>query len=187
MGRQVLFHAFPGDLEDFLEFACARDPVTVTLRDSDRPEIEPVANPAAETRVMTLWHRGLVPALQRQLVKRPPGSDYYRIAYSLQVLELSPSVVVSWNHQAALLHGRLYGFSFENAPDAYRNWYNALSRWIRAHFAKDPFARLEGYIGPAALAWFKHGGILLPMFAPPVTPEWQSFVEAQQRARDALG
>jgi hypothetical protein len=31
---------------------------------------------------------------------------------------------------------------------------------------------LGGYVGPAAYEWFKSGGLLLPMFAPPVTEEW---------------
>src|SRR5262245_16408695 len=179
MGRQILYHALADDLRAFLEFASARDPVTITLRDSDRSEIESLSNPAAETRVMILSNRALVPALRRELVRRPPGSDYYRIPYSLPVLELSPSLGVSWNEQPALVRGRLYGFSFENAPDAYASWYNALNSWIRSHFAKNPFPQLDGYIGPAALDWFKQGGILLPWPEPPVTPEWQSFVGAQ--------
>jgi len=149
--------------------------------DSDRPEIETLAHPAIETRKMTIWNRDLVPVIQRELVRRPLGSDYYRIAYSLPVLELSPSRVVSWNQQPALVQGRLYGFSFEDAPPAYTRWYNALSTWIRSHFAKNP--QLHGYIGAAARAWFQQGGILLPMFNPPVTPEWESFVEAQRSAR----
>ncbi len=56
---------------------------------------------------------------------------------------------------------RLYGFSFEGAPHDYTIWYNALSSWIRSHFAKKPLAQLDGYIGSAALAWFKEGGLLV--------------------------
>jgi hypothetical protein len=108
MGRQILFHALSEDLAEFLTFACARDPVTIALMDSDRPEIEALANPAVETRVMTLWNRELVPTIQREIVRHPNGSNYYRIAYSLPVLELSPSRAVSWNGQSALLRGRLY-------------------------------------------------------------------------------
>jgi hypothetical protein len=46
-------------------------------------------------------------------VKRATGANYYRIPYSLPVLELSPSRTVDWNRQAALLRGRLYGFAFD--------------------------------------------------------------------------
>jgi hypothetical protein len=107
MGRQILFHALEDDLSKFLEFARARDSVMVTLRDSDRPEIEALTNPAAETRVMTLWNREVVPNIQRDLVKRPLSADYYRIAYSLPVLELSPAQALSWDARPALLRGRL--------------------------------------------------------------------------------
>jgi hypothetical protein len=183
MGRQVGIYARPEDLREFLEFAAARDPLVVTVMDSDRAEIEAVNNPATETRVMTLWNRELVPSLRRRLVKRPTGANYYRIPYSLPVLELSPSRTVYWNRQAALLRGRLYAFAFEGR-DAYGQWYEALSRWIRSHFLRNPVDQLDGYIGKAALGWFEHGGILLPAWPkPPITPEWISFVDAQNKAR----
>jgi len=184
MGRQVGFHALSDDLGEFLEFVCAKDPVLITLMDSDRPEIEPLANPHAERRVMTVWNQSLIPTLTRELVRRPPGSDYYRIPYSLPVLELSPSRTISWNEQPALLRGRLYGFSFEDAPKDYATWYEALARWIRSHWTKSPLEKRGGYIGRAALVWFQQGGILLPAWPePPVTPEWQAFVEAQVAIR----
>jgi hypothetical protein len=183
MGRQVGFHALPDDLGEFLEFVCAKNPVIVTLMDLDRPEIEPLADPHSETRVMTLWNRMLIPTLKRELVRRPGGSDYYRIPYSLPVLELSPSRVVSWSEQPALLSGRLYGFSFESAAKEYAAWYEGLARWIRSHFVRNPVEGLDGYIGSAALAWYRQGGILLPASRPPVTDEWESFVEAQRAGR----
>ena len=183
MGRHTHFHALPEDLTEFLEFASTRDPVTVVLRDLDRAEIEPVKNAGAETQVMTLWNRDLVPELQRELVRRPAGRDYYRIPYSLPVLELSPSHTVSWNGQAALLRGRLYGFSFDSSPEGYATWYGGLRNWIRSHYARSPVAQLDGYIGQAALDWFQKGGILLPWPEPPVTPQWESLVKAQEAAR----
>src|SRR4051812_36162048 len=116
MGRQVGFHALSDDLREFLQFVCTGSPVIVTLMNSDRAEIEPVANPRLESRVMTLWNQALIPTLERELVRRPAGSDYYRIPYSLPVLEQSPSRAISWNKQPALLRGRLYDFSFEGQP-----------------------------------------------------------------------
>jgi hypothetical protein len=183
MGRQIQFHALPDDLDEFLAFVCAKDHVMVTLMDLDRPEIESVADPRSENRVMTLWNRVLVSTLKRELVRRPGDSDYYRIPYSQPVLELSPSRAISWNAQPALLSGRLYGSSFEATPTAYAAWYDRLARWIRSHFARNPVEGLDGYVGSAALAWYQQGGVLLPAFRPPVTQEWESFVEAQRVGR----
>ena len=162
---------------------CATNPVVAIVMDSDVPDIEPLANPRSVNRVMTLWNQSLIPLLERELVRRPPAMDYYRIPYSQPVLELSPSRAVSWNGQPALLCGRLYGFSFEDAPEGYATWYEALAKWIRSHFARNPVEGLDGYIARAALGWFKQGGILLPALQPPVTPAWESFVEAQRAAR----
>jgi len=186
MGRQVGFYALPEDLRGFVEFACARDPLVVTLIDSDQSEIEPLIDPGTETRVMTLWNRELVPTLEREFIRRPAGSDYYRISCSRPVLELSPSRLVSWNGQAALCSGRLYGFAFDGAPNAYSAWYEALRRWIRSRFVRNPVDRLHGYVGRRALTWFQQGGILLPGFAPPLTQVWLSFVDAQEKGRSGV-
>ena len=96
MGRTIYFHALPEDLSTFLEFVSARDPVIVTVRDSDSPEIEAVMNPAEETRVLTLWNQEFLPELKREAVRRPGRPDYYRVPYSQPVLELSPSPMSSW-------------------------------------------------------------------------------------------
>src|SRR5215510_7244804 len=136
MGRQVEFHARADDLEEFLEFVGTGNRVVITLRDSDRAEIEPLANPGAESRVMTLWNQAVIPTLERSLVRRSPGSDYYRVPDFAPVLELSPSRATSWNEQPALLRGRLYGVSFDGARKDYATWYQQLARWIRSHFAK---------------------------------------------------
>jgi hypothetical protein len=183
MGRQVLFHAFADDLQEFLGFACDRNAVTVVLKDSDGPDLTPLQDPAHEIREMMLWNQELLPGLHRELVKRPPRGDYYRIPYSLPVLELSPSIPVLWDEQPGLLRGRLYGCDFDNGADGYLHWYNRLSGWIRRHFTRNPIPPLYGYIGPNALTWFNRGGLLLPWPAPPVTPQWKSVVDAQQHLR----
>jgi len=183
MGRQVGFHALPDDLREFLEFATTGASVTITLMDSDRPEVESLADPAVEKRVLTLWNRDLVPILEREVVKRPGARDYYRIPYSLLVLELSPSRLTSWNDTPALLQGRLYGFSFDSPESAYAKWYTRLRRWIESHFSRNPVKGLDGYVGTVALGWFREGGVLLPSWSPPITPEWLSFVDAQADAR----
>ena len=183
MGRQIAFHALPDDLAGFLGFAGRHDPVVVTLLDSDHPEVEAVPSPESETRVMVLWNQELVPTLRRKLIKRAVGGNYYRIPYSLPVLELSPSRPVAWNGQRALLQGRLYGFSFDENASALKTWYGVLTRWVRSHFARSPFSQLPGYVGEAALDWFRQGGVLLSSTEPPITSEWESFVEAQRSAR----
>ena len=185
MGRQILFHALADDLRQFLLFASDRDPITVVTRDSPRSAIEAVSDPTTTTDVLMMWNRNVVPVIEREHVRRSAGPDYYEIPQSLPVLELSPSRTVVWDGRPALLRGRLYGSAFENSSQAYLAWYNALTRWIRSHFAKNPVKQLDGYVGPAALTWFRRGGVLLPWPEPSVSANWAKFVEDQQRVRDA--
>jgi hypothetical protein len=178
MGRQILFHMLKEDCEHFLQFVQGRDPVVVTLRDADSPHVEAVPDPASETRDMVLWNKVLLDSLERELVVRPPASSYYRVDQSLPVLELVPSKPCDWNGRRALLQGRVYGF-FDRDIVAYESWYNAIARWIRANFVKNPLELLGGYVGPSALKWFQDGGVLLPMYPIVPNPRWVSFVESQ--------
>src|SRR5262245_8369466 len=161
MGRQTGIHMLPGDVDMFLAFAREHDPVVVTLRDSQVPEIEPVVDPCNETSTMILWNTPLLPSLQRRLIERAVGGNYFRVDDWLPTLELSPSCAITWNGKAGLLQGRIYGFAFDRNGPEYARWYSALARWLRAHFVKNPV--LSGYVGPAAFEWFRQGGILLPM------------------------
>ncbi len=180
MGKQTQFHMLAEDMEMFLDFVRKHDPVLVTLRSSDSPKVTPLSDPLTETDVMTLWNKALLGSLERKLIQRPGGSDYYRVDDSLPTLELSPSRPIEWNGKPALLQGRVYGF-FDKPFAGFEKWYNVIARWIRANFTKSPLKLLGGYIGPGALRWFQDGGVLLPMFEPPPTPEWLSFVENQHR------
>src|SRR5437660_1498859 len=181
MGRQVQLHILAADVQQFLDFVQARDPVIVTLRDSDSPEVNALADPSSVSRVMTLWNQVLLSSLKRKHVVYP-GRQYYSVESSSPTLEFSPSEPYEWNGRPALVQGRLYA-SFENATKDYEQWYNALVRWIRKNFAKVPIPLSGGYIGPAAHDWFKKGGLLLPMFRPPVTNQWLSWIEAQDQHR----
>lgn len=127
---------------------------------------------------MTLWNTALLGSLERKLVKRPGGSDYYQIDASLPTLEVSPPRLIKWNGRPALLQGRVNGF-FDKPSEGYEQWYDVVARWIRNNFTRNPLKLLDGYIGPQALKWFQDGGILLPMFEPPPTSEWLSFIENQ--------
>ncbi len=178
MGKQTQLHMLPEDMEMFLEFVRKRDPVVITIKSSDSPEVTPVSDPSIESEVMTLWNKTLLGSLERKLIHRPGGSDYYRIDDSLPTLELSPSRLIEWRGKPALLQGRVYGF-FDKPASGYEAWYKVIAQWIRQNFAKSPLKLLGGFVGPAALRWFQGGGILLPMIEPPPTPEWLSVVENQ--------
>ena len=67
-----------------LEFVAKRDPVMITLRSSDSPNAEPVPNPNTESGVMAIWNKTLLRSLERKLIRRAGGSDYY--------LDLSPKL-----------------------------------------------------------------------------------------------
>jgi len=168
----------PEDMKSFLDYAQRQDPVVITLKASDSPEVTPVPDPLTESRVITLWNKRLLGTLERKLIKRPGGNDYYRIDDSLPTLELSPSQRREWNGAPALLQGRVYGF-FDKPFLGYEEWYDSLARFIRANFRKSSLKLLGGYIGPQAFKWFQNGGALLPMFEPPPTSEWMSFVQSQ--------
>jgi len=51
--------------------------------------------------------------------------------------------------------------------------------WINRNFESSPLKMLGGYVGPAAMRWYREGGILLPMFNPPATPAWEEFIANQ--------
>lgn len=185
MGRQTQLHMLSQDLGALLAFVQEHDPVVVTLRDSDSSEVTPVLDPLVESKDMSLWNKTLLGSLERKLVSRQGGNDYYRVDYSLPTLELSPSRLTEWRDQPALLQGRVYGF-FDRPIAGYDEWYQVVARWIRKSFTKSPLSILGGYIGPEALRWFQQGGTLLPMFEPPPTAEWMAFVEKQHVGAGSL-
>ena len=145
---------------------------------ADSPIVTPVSLDAADAGTRVLWNKRLLNHLERQLVQRPPGNDYYRIDGSLPTLEFSRSRRVEWNGNPGLLQGRIYGL-FSNPDVEYENWYKSIARWIRGHFVKGPLKLLDGYVGPQAFKWFQDSGTLLPMFEPPPTSDWLSFVDSQ--------
>jgi hypothetical protein len=181
MGRQIQFHMLPEDARALLQFVHEHDPVIVTLRDSNLPEIKTVAGPSSETRTMTLWNQALLSTLARKHIVYP-GREYYGIENSTPTLEFSPSRRCEWNERPALLLGRIYG-SFETSVAGYEKWYNSLVRWVRKNFVKSPLP-LTGRVGPAAYEWYRKGGVLLPMMlTPPITSVWLSWIEAQDQHR----
>jgi hypothetical protein len=168
----------PEDEQMFLDFVRGRDPVVTIHRSAESSTVAPVSIGTAGSDALVLWNKKLLSHLERELVQRSPGSNYYRIDGSLPVLEFSRSRRVDWNRNPALLQGRVYGL-FSKPDVEYENWYKSIARWIRRHFVKGPLKILDGYVGPEAFKWFQDGGTLLPMFEPPTTSEWLSFVDGQ--------
>lgn len=181
MGKQIQFHLFREDAKSLLDHIQKHDPVVITLRSSDSAEVQPIVDPLSETDVMTLWNQTLISSLSRKSIKLAEH-EYYRVDDSLPTLEFCNSRLHEWNGKPALLQGRVYG-SFDNSSQDYEKWFNSLASWIRRKFIKNPAKALGGYLGPSAVEWFQRGGILLPMFLPPITKEWLAAIEAQQRFR----
>ena len=177
MGRQIEFYLLPEDLQGLILFLKQHDPIVVTLRSSGSAEVKELVEPSEPDHVMTIWNRNLLSSLKRELVSYP-GRTYYRVDDSLPTLQLSPSRLLTWQGKQALTSGRIYGFQIDQGSD-YERWFNSVSSWIKKHFKKSPVSALRGYIGPSAMSWFEAGGVLLPMFEPPATPEWVELVGSQ--------
>lgn len=176
MGRQIMFHMLPEDCRELVAFLSGRDPVIFTARDSDSPDIVALPDPCAEWKTVSVWNQALSPRLSRKYVADAEPRPYFRVDDAQPILEFSPSHVTDWEGTPALLQGRIWG-AFKAADRRYAAWFDAITRWIRKHYLKND--SLEGYIAPAAQAWHRYGGLLLPMFKPPVTDTWRSFFESQ--------
>lgn len=184
MGRQVQFHLLLEDCEKFLRFVQGRDPVVVIRRDSEYATIDEISHPCQQGGSYCLWNQGLLPSLERKFVPESVKGPYYRVDSVFPVIEFfyPPPVQDAWNGRASHTQGRIWaGFERENKD--FERWYNAMARWIRKNFIRNPIPHLGGYVGPAAYEFFKKGGLLLPMFRPPLTSQWLSWMEAQDQQR----
>ncbi len=172
------------DCEQFLRFVQERDPVVPIPWDSNSLEIKEIPHPCTDSGTYCLWNQAVLPFLERKQVVRAGQEPYYRVDSALPVIEFSsPGTSPDfWNNKPALLQGRIWG-GFETANIEFEGWYEALVRWVRRHFLKNPIPLLGGFIGPAAFEWFRGGGLLLPMLRPPVTSEWLAWATAQDAHR----
>lgn len=184
MGRQTQIHLLEEDCKRFLDFVHGHDPVAVVHRDSKTPDIERVENAWEHGDTYCLWNQALLPDLERKHVTG--NKPYYRVDSAL-VIEFSypQPAQETWNGRPALTQGRVWA-GFEQENKKFEAWYNAVVRWIRKEFVRNPLP-LDGYVGPAAFEWYRNGGILLPMVRPPVTAQWLSWVEAQDQHRTLFG
>jgi hypothetical protein len=186
MGRQIQFHMLAEDCKQFLSFIRDQDPVVVIDWCSESAEMKEVLQPWEFGGWYCLWNQALLPLLKRKFVPQSDRGPYYRIDSVCPVIEFSyPNPQQdAWDGRPALTQGRVWaGFERENKD--FERWYNAIVRWIRKNFVRNPVP-LDGYVGPAAYEWFKKGGIFLPMLRPPMTKQWISWVQTQEQHRRAL-
>jgi hypothetical protein len=172
MGRQIHFYMLSEDRSAFIRHIQERDPVVITLRESNSSEIQPLVDlNVGDEKTLCLWNRKLLPRLERKWI---PDPGYYRVdGLHTPTLELRSSFEATWEGKPALGQGRLFGdFDpyLEKPPD-FEKWYDHLTRWIRKNYRKSPTSS-GGYVGPAAYEFYKKGGYLLPQFLPPKTDAW---------------
>jgi len=179
MGRQIHFYMLSEDRSAFIRHVQEHDPVTVTLRDSDSSEVQPLGDlDVGNKKTLCLWNRNLIPHLERKWIADP---GYYRVdGLQAPTLEFNSSFKVTWEGKPALGQGRLFGDfdPYLGKPPAFEKWYEHLTRWIRKNFRKS-LTSIGGYVGPAAYEFYNDGGYLLPQFLPPVTEVWLEEISKQ--------
>ena len=168
MGKQILFHMLLEDCQEFVQFLAERDPVVITQRDSDTPEVIPLGIAACNqtqcssrrgqllSPPLVLWNAVLVPHLDRKRVR--PSKPYYTIESSLPVLEMAVSERCEWNGREALTQGRIWS-SFESTSKSFNAWFKAIGEWIRRRYRPNPVGFLKGYVAPRAMQWHNRGGV----------------------------
>lgn len=186
MGRQIQLTMLPADVDALLTEIRSHAPVEIVIRDEDSADATALTSVSEVSEksdsILILWNKNLMPTLKRKWIDlRTPG--YYSVDYfTLPVLEFSLSVLTEWQGKPALTQGRIYG-QFDGKPVEFEKWFEQIVRYIRKSWRKNPVALLGGYVGPAASEWFASGGLVLPMFVPPVTPEWTRVMKQQHTAK----
>jgi hypothetical protein len=177
MGKQVHFYVLPEDCAVFVRFVQEHDPeVRFIPAESVVSALAPTDNPCVLGHTWYMWNRSVIKNLWRRRILQESEVPVYRIHTSEPVIELHLPAITEWNGKPALTQGRIYA-SFDRPSESMTKWFAALASWIRRNYARNPNASLGGYVGPAALAWQRNGGIFLPTFKPPITPTWTSLIE----------
>jgi hypothetical protein len=166
----------PADATDFMAYARTKTPVFCTVRDSESEEIVE-CEVTGSSQTLCLWNRDILPTLSRKYINRTVN-PYFRIDYSLPVVELIVPRICEWDGIPALAQGRIYA-SFDVPNEPLRKWFDALVRWIRKIFVKNPVPWQFGYVGPHAYEWHRQGGLLLPTYLPPLTTKWKDRLLSQ--------
>jgi hypothetical protein len=171
----------PNDCSDFLSFVQQRDPVVITNFSAGSADVQPFDRGKVRTEgkdMLCLWNLTLLPSLEREYIEASTYAPYYRIDSSLPILEFTMPTQSVWDERPALTQGRIYACAYQSQPTL-RVWFEALARWIRKNFTKNPVPWMSGYVGPEAYQWYKSGGLLLPCLPPPENPEWRTRIYAQ--------
>jgi hypothetical protein len=180
MGRQIQLHLLENDVQTLIDHIAEKCDLIVLLRYSDENSLTPIDQAGLVRETMTLWNRQLLPTLTRRTIIRNDCAPWHFVDDNLPTLEFSPSPQITWNDRPALVQGRIYTGNVDDTVGFYR-WYESITRWIRARFRKNPAS--FGYIGAQAWDWFQEGGVLLPMFAPPLNATWISEIAKQESWR----
>jgi len=175
----------PEDCKQLLDYVQQRDPVIVVDWSSDSKEIREIEGPCDHGGFYCLWNQSLLHRLEREYIYRGGHNPYYRIDDDLPVVELSypEPAQEAWNGRQVLTQGRVYTGLNAHKGQAFEKWYNAIIYWIRKNFIRNPVPHLGGFVGPAAYDWYRNGGTLLPVFRPPLTQQWISWLDAQDQHR----
>ena len=177
MGRQIELHLLQDDFNELWRWMQQKWQITIVERSSNSAFVEPYSPSEQSGQQLCLWNHAFLSELSRKFIPNAQP-EYYRVdEFQLPVLELTSSRLTVWHDQPALLQGRIYGI-FESKETDFEKWYNSIVRWIRRNFVRNP-AKLGGYVGKHAFEWFSKGGIFLPFFRPPLSPEWIRFSEQQ--------
>jgi len=167
------------DLKLFIDFIKKDEPVEIVEHLGDSNIVKPLDIEKIKGGFLTLWNHRLQPTLERKLIPNAVHEPYRIDESSLSVLEFSPSIVTSWNGNDALIQGRIYGILEGKSPELLK-WFNKIARWIRKNAIKNLLP--PSYVAAEAYELFKRGGILLPMFLPPVNDEWRDYFVRQREA-----
>lgn len=177
MGKQIEFYCLKNDNEMLFSFLKEKWNVIFVERSGDAPSVVSVSPPLKPGRTYCIWNPGILETLEREYIQNAEREHYRVDEFLLPVLELTLSIETEWEKRPALVMGRIYGI-FERKPVEFLKWYEAIVRFIRKNFHRN-HGRMGGYIGPAAMEWHQRGGLLLPIFIPPVTDAWKRVLLSQ--------
>jgi hypothetical protein len=182
MGRQIQISMLATDANHLVNVLRSwGDHVEVVVQTGNSSEPESLSHITDDiNQPMILWNKRFARTIERRYIAsaNPP---YYRIDEQVEsVLEISPSRVTEWEGRPALTQGRIYG-TFDNKQPEFEKWYERVVRHIRRHWRKNPISWLGGYIGPAASEWFDAGGLLLPVYVPPIRSDWIQRLDEQHQ------
>jgi hypothetical protein len=178
MARQSSFYLSAEDLGSFLAAVLSDRSVEIIPKElaslGGGGDIWPLGSAPA-----VLWNKEIASHLEKEQIDRPDGL-YEVVDLKQPVIELLPCHRVSWDDCEALLAGRVY-CSFVLPSPGLDRWYKQIYRKLRSTCDIVHYGGYTAYIGPAALKFVRNGGLLLPLFVPPVSDQWKEWAIAFRR------